>query len=336
VNDIKVHERENDLILATHGRSIAILDDARAVQQMNPGIEGQDVYLFEPRPAFRFTTRFTRYGVGGAVYKGSNPPYGALITYYLKEKVDEKAPFKIEILDAQGNLVRNLTKFSREAGVQRAAWDLKGEPPVIRKVREDADEELGGRGPRGPEVLPGVYTVRLTAAGKSVEAKVTVGVDPMVTVSEADLRLRHETAKKLFEMVNAGNKTLKTFDSLGQQLEQIEKLATGEMGEKGKPVLKAVEGYKKELAEISGTLARPADASRLESGARIVEKMNDLFGSVEGANARPTQAMLDTISELEPLYRERMAAASRFLTTTLPQWNDTLRKLGAAGLVAGQ
>jgi hypothetical protein len=77
-----VHARENDLILATHGRGFWILDDATPIQQMNADLAAKDATLFDVRPAIRFTTRFTRYGIGDKPFTGPNPPSGAIIQYY--------------------------------------------------------------------------------------------------------------------------------------------------------------------------------------------------------------------------------------------------------------
>ncbi|MBI3473237.1 MAG: hypothetical protein HY013_17920, partial [Candidatus Solibacter usitatus] len=132
VHDIVIHPRENDLILATHGRSILILDDAAPVQQMTAGIAASEAHLFDIRPALRFATRFTRYGIGDRVYRGPNPPYGALITYYLKEKLDDKAPLKMQILDSNGKPIRELSKLERSQGLHRTHWDLRYEGPKLR------------------------------------------------------------------------------------------------------------------------------------------------------------------------------------------------------------
>ncbi|HEU0252688.1 MAG TPA: hypothetical protein VFR12_06605, partial [Pyrinomonadaceae bacterium] len=99
IHDIVVHPRENDLILATHGRSIWIFDDATVIQQMTPQILSSNAHLFAVRPGLRYASRFTRYGVGDKVFNGPNPANGALITYYLKDKLDEKATLKVQVFD---------------------------------------------------------------------------------------------------------------------------------------------------------------------------------------------------------------------------------------------
>ncbi len=85
VHDILVHPRENDLILATHGRSIWIFDDASVIQQMNEQILNSNAYLFSVRPALRYSSRFSRYGVGDKPFTGPNPA-GRRVDYLLPER----------------------------------------------------------------------------------------------------------------------------------------------------------------------------------------------------------------------------------------------------------
>ena len=173
IHDIVVHPRENDLILATHGRSIWIFDDATVIQQMTPQILDSSAHLFSVRPGLRFASTFTRYGIGDKVFTGPNPAAGATITYYLKEKLDEKAEFKMQVFDRDGKLVQDIEKPSREKGLNRITWNLRFGGPEVR--RPPTPEQVAfGFGPRGPLALPGTYTLKMTVAGKIYEQPVEV------------------------------------------------------------------------------------------------------------------------------------------------------------------
>jgi len=335
VHDIVVHPRENDLILATHGRSVAILDDASFLQQFTPEVAASPAHLFEPRAGMRFTSRFTRYGLGGKVFKGPNPPYGALITYFLKDGLDEKVALKIQILDAQGKLVRELDKIPRESGVQRVAWDLRSTPPAERRPRPEGGEEF--RGPRGgPEALPGAYTVRLIRGDRTLEKKVEVRMDPALKVTLAELQDRHEHARRLRDLMDAGNRAAKSMDSLREQLESIDKLAQDRLPDAAKELSKMTEGYKKDLGAVLEKLANAPDAARLEIGPKLLEKISALFGQIENVNAAPTSYQKEAFTELSRQFREGLPEINAFLTKTVPAWNEALRKAGAPPLVAGK
>ncbi len=96
VHDLLVHPRDNDLILGTHGRGIWILDDATVLQEWSEAVAAEPAHLFAPRPALRFPTQFTRYGLGDAAHKAPNPPAGALLTYFLAESLEEEGGEELE------------------------------------------------------------------------------------------------------------------------------------------------------------------------------------------------------------------------------------------------
>jgi hypothetical protein len=334
VHDIVVHPRENDLILATHGRSIVILDDAAFVQQMTPEIEMRALHLFPPRPALRYTARMTRYGLAGATFKGPNPPYGALLTYYLKDKLDEKAELKLEIRDAAGALVREIKTPPREKGVNRVAWDLRGEPPAQRKPPTPEETEFGF-GPRGVEVLPGVYTVRLVHGNQTAEAKVEVRLDPSLRVSAADLKLRRDYALKLRDLLDAGNKTLRTLDSLREQLDQIGKLAKDRLPEREAEIAKRLEAFRKELDAVLPRLGSPLEAPRLETPPSVMDHLAELFSGIESVNAAPTAYQMEEAASLTQKFTERLAEVNQFLSTQVARWNEALGKDGLPPVVTG-
>jgi hypothetical protein len=126
VRDIRVHPRENDILLATHGRGLYILDDATPLQQLRPAMQG-DVTLFDVRPAVRWGMWSRDGNLGQKKWSGENPPEGALVTYYLKTQ--PAGPVDVIITDEKGQTVRRLRRVSDEAGVNRTAWDLRYDPP---------------------------------------------------------------------------------------------------------------------------------------------------------------------------------------------------------------
>jgi hypothetical protein len=131
VHDILVHPRENDLILATHGRALFILDDATPVQTIASADLEKPAHLFPIRAGVRFAQKMTRYGLGDKPFKGPNPAYGALVTYLLKEKPGKDVTFALEVTDEKGTLIRTIKKAPAEAGWNRAAWDLSHDPARV-------------------------------------------------------------------------------------------------------------------------------------------------------------------------------------------------------------
>jgi photosystem II stability/assembly factor-like uncharacterized protein len=324
VHDILVHPRENDLILATHGRSIFVFDDATPIQQMTADILKQDAHLFSVRPGLRFASRFTRYGIGEKIFNGPNPPYGALITYYLKTKLDDKATFKIQILDQAGKLVQELERPGREKGLNRVAWNLRYGGGEVRRPPSEEETAFGG-GPRGPQVLPGSYTVKMIVGDKTLSEPVEVRLDPTVSVPVADLQTQLDLQMKLRDMQSAANTALRFLDSIEDQLKHTQTTARTLNKEPDKEMMKALEDYIKQLDALEDRLVRRSDGLGLAGKSQVVNDIGDLFFGVDSNNAAPTAAQRQYAVELQPEYDKRMAEVNQFITNTVPQWNEKLR-----------
>jgi photosystem II stability/assembly factor-like uncharacterized protein len=331
VHDILVHPRENDLILATHGRSVWIFDDATPLQQMNSQILNSNAYLFPIRSALRFASRFTRYGIGDKVFTGPNPAYGALITYYLKDKVDDKTNFKVQVFDQSGKLVQDLDKPTKEKGVNRVAWNLRFGGAEVR--RPPTEEETAFTGPpRGPQVLPGSYVVKLTVGDKTFEERVEVRLDPSINVPTADIQSQLELAVKLRDMQSAVNNALRYLDSIEEQLKHSQTTMKSLNKEPDKDMMKALEDYVKQVDALEDRLAKRTEGLGLPGKARIADKIGELFFAVDATNAAPTTYQRRYFEELQPEFRDRMTEANKFIADTVAQWNEKLRAWNAPTL----
>ena len=330
VHDIVVHPRENDLILATHGRSIWILDDATVIQKMTPQIMSSNAHLFQVRPALRFTSRFTRYGIGDKVFTGPNPPAGALITYYLKDKLDEKATIKLEVFDRDGKLVQNIERPSREKGLNRMAWNLRLGGPEVRRPPTEEQISFGG-GPRGPLVLPGTYTVKLTVNDKTLEERVEVKLDPTVNVPVAELQETMDMMVKLRDMQTNINLSLRFLDSLKEQLKQAQTTMKTLHREPDKDLIKALDDYVKEVDTLQDRLSSRNEGLGFAGRDQVADNIGSLFFSLD-TNFGPTLGQRQFFGEIQPEYRVRVEEVNKFLRETLPQWNEKLRAWNAPTL----
>lgn len=164
VDDIVIHPRERDLVVATHGRSIYILDDIRPLEELVDSVQKKEAHLFTPRKAFgiNLLPGFVE-SLGTTVYRGENPPIGALINYYVKEFTGE--PVKISISNSSDQPVANLTG-PNSPGINRVVWDLK--------MTKDLLTEYGGEGQLF--VKPGTYTVSLSYGKFKQKQKVLVEI----------------------------------------------------------------------------------------------------------------------------------------------------------------
>lgn len=335
IHDILIHPRENDLILGTHGRSIMILDDIAPLQQFTPAIAAAAAHLFEPRSAWRFATPMRSYGLGNKAYSGPNPPYGAIFSYYFKEKAGEKDTLKLEILDASGKVVRALDKLPRDAGVNRVAWDLRYEGPTLRTPPQPRETEFAGP-PRGPLAVPGVYTARLTAGSLKLETKVEVRLDPALKASPSDLASARDAALRLRDMVSSLNSALKRIDGLRAQLNGLEKTAREQLPDKAAEWAKATAPYISEIDRVSSALGIRIGGNRLEDAPKLAEDLAALYATFSSAHSAPTAAQAAYLAELEKRYTLGIAEANGLLLRAGRDWNPALQKLGAPTLIAAE
>jgi len=165
VDDLVVHPRAHDLVVATHGRSLYVLDDVSALAGLRPEVAAQDLVLFAPRPAFgRYLLPGWEESNGQAVFRGENPPEGALLTFWTAEFTGE--PVKISIVNSQGQTVANLTAPGT-AGLSRVSWNLRPTKDVL--------SAYGGLG--ADKFVPsGEYDVKLTRGAAKAASKLRVTI----------------------------------------------------------------------------------------------------------------------------------------------------------------
>ncbi len=185
VHDIKIHARDNDVILGTHGRGIWIMDDIGPLQQLTPAIQASDVHLFEIPAATRWLN-IQPHGTGGSLgFRGDNPPRAARIDYWIGTGV--QGDVRIEITDLTGAQRCGRTVPAAN-GVNRFQWLMSF--PQNGMCLSSADQGTGGRGGGGfgggrgggggDAATPGTYRVSVTAGGRTLNGLLTIRQDPML------------------------------------------------------------------------------------------------------------------------------------------------------------
>jgi photosystem II stability/assembly factor-like uncharacterized protein len=200
MRDLAIHG--DDLIVATHGRGFWVLDDITALRQINPEVARSAAFLFRPADAINLTPGSDN---GTPMPRdeplAENPPFGAMIDYYLKS--NPNGPVTLEILDPAGDVIRKYSSedktpavnpdtlsipafwvrtqdpLSAATGMHRWTWDLRPTPPQRPAGGGGGGGGGGGFGRGGAStVLPGTYTVKLTAGGQSYTQPLLVKMDP--------------------------------------------------------------------------------------------------------------------------------------------------------------
>ena len=368
VRDIQVHPRDNDLLLATHGRGLYIMDDITYLQQM-AGAPEADVTLFDIRPAVRWNEWSRDGNLGQKTWTGENPAAGALITYQLKSQ--PAGEVNVAITDKDGRTVRRLRRVADAAGTNRVAWDLRMDPPpvpptapatggqgaapppdtslaAVRARRaaaaaapESSDDEYEARfSPNvGAPVLPGTYTVTLTADGKRYSKPVQVELDPRSDMTLVQLVAQRDAAVRMTELGVHVNRIVATTDNVLLQLsrlqEQLRRPAVPDSGAAdalaspppaaGAKVLSDVAAAITELRQFrDSVLARPLPRLGYRQYPRLREEVQTITGMIARPMMPPTAGEMLRASELrvevdqaqsrlDAILRERVATINRAL-----------------------
>lgn len=362
VRDLHVHPRENDIILATHGRGLYIWDDATALQQIRPAM-ATDATLFDLRPAVRWSMWNRDGNLGQKQWGAQNPPPGALITYYLK--VQPKGPVNVTIRDSAGKVVRVLRRVPDEPGVNRVNWDLRAEAPfqvpgaqvanqaggvpaaapdtslnAVRERRRAAatgDRDVPGEfegfgGPVAPMVLAGTYTVALTVDGRTLTKSVVVENDPRSDMTPQQLAAQYETAIVLRDLASSVNRLVVNTDDLSRQATNLRdqltraQRAVARDSAKHAPVLALLDTTLRELKHFrDSVLMRPLPGLGYRQYPRLREEVQSVQGMVARPMMPPTAGELLRLTELEAETTEARGRLNSIVATRIARINAMLQ-----------
>lgn len=344
VRDIKVHPREDDLIVGTHGRGIYILDDMTALRELGAAMRGE-LYVFDVRPATRWQMWGRDASLGFKTYAAQNPPYGALITLFLK--ADSRDPAVITVTDAGGRRVREIRRADPKAGLNRVPWDLRFDGP-----RPAESERVqggfgggggGGFGGGGPLAVPGEYTLKLAVSGREVTKTVRVDADPRIQMAAADYQAQLAAALEVRDLVSQVNGVIDRTEDLRKQLaglvEQLQRpvaaaASDGNGAAADSAALAAVKRALDKVNDLRGRLNRPPPRMGYRQYPRLREELQSLGGAISRPVAPPTEPQQRRLEELRQETAAVVGELNQLLTQTVPELN---RMLGTRPhIVAGQ
>ncbi len=350
VRDLVVHG--DDLVIATFGRAFWVLDDVTPLRELDPEIAASDMWLFRPGTAYR-----VRPGKDQGTElpfdepQAPNPPEGAVIDYFLREK--PTAAIQLEILGADGKVAQRFSSddkphktnptevpfptywvkepepLSAEAGMHRFVWDLHYSLP--QGVRDSS------RRPRSILALPGDYTVKLTVNGKSLTQPLRVLLDPRVHTPQEALARQFALASKLSEKLGEVSSALKQLSALQKQIEERERALSGnrDLGRVFEDLEKKWDwAAATESGEAFMRLGLSLPEKHPEPIPRVVSALGALIAYIESADAAPTSNMSTASEAWLAVADETMARWQAFLEHDLAAANDQLQKANQKPLAA--
>jgi photosystem II stability/assembly factor-like uncharacterized protein len=329
VSWLTIQEQSDDLVVATNGRGIFILDDLTPLQQLGPEALAAPAHLFDIKPAYRFRRVNRVKGAPNDQSAGRNPAYGASINYLLKS--EPKGDVQIAILDDKGQTIRQI-RGTKQAGINRVYWDLRYEPTKevgLRTTPEShphvwEEKRFKGRDTRpiyhygiaepklGPLAAPGTYTVKLTVEGKDLARPLVVKKDPGTTGTEQDVQATVKMWVEVRDEIDAVVMMINKIELIRKQIEDLPKYlgvreARPAPGGPGRRSQRASADASEEPASETPEAApvrTTADPKTMEAAAPILQAAKDLdkrAQAVEDELLQKALAASDTKSYIDEM-----------------------------------
>jgi hypothetical protein len=373
VRDLAIQKRENDLVLATFGRGFYVLDNYSPLRSLSTETVAKEAYLFAVKDALLYIEAQPLGGrgksfQGESYFIADNPPFGASLTYYLKETLktrkekrqdaerdaekkgtpsayptleqlraedEEEAPAIIlTVADPAGSVVRRLTGPAK-SGIQRVAWDLRYPAPTLGQARPVDDEE-GGAGPSGSLVMPGEYNVSIA---KRVDGVITqlagpvgfkVVIEGSNQMNPSDRAALVEFQQKVSRLQRAVTGASSLANDLKTRLTQIKRAI--------QETPAAVENLRNDAQALDGRLNDILRSLRGDNTARarndntppsISQRVGDIVDNQRMSTAKPTQTDVAQYKIAGDDFSTELQKLRMLVSTDLPRLEQALERAGA-------
>ncbi len=313
VRDIAIHPRDNDLVLATHGRGIWIIDDITPLRALTADVLSQDIVFIEGKPSVQKISSFGGWANGDAVFTGPNPTDDATITYYQKKR-HIFGDLKIEVFDKDGNSIGTIPSNKRR-GLCRITWPMRTKPP---KVPTAANAAFGAS--VGPRLLPGTYTVKMTKDKKVYTTKLTVTLDPRSTHTLEDRKTQFALSNKIGVML--GDMTY-AVDKINSVRSALDNLATNVNA--GEALVQHIRNASQRADEIRKKIVATKEGGMITGEERLREYLVDLYSNVTNYEGKPSQAQLNRTEALDKELADVVKDFDNWTDTELAKLNAELK-----------
>jgi len=326
VRDIAIQPDRNDLLLATHGRSVWVLDDLSPLQHFNAAQSASSgVYIFPPRPAIQWN----EHNYFGTRTDGAGPPYGTIVTYYLKRPA-AFAP-TAEILDSSGRVVRHFKSkdLTNQAGLNRFTWDTSEDAPPTWKFTPTWNQGAAFS-QDSVTVLPGKYTLMLHA-GVTVRRTIVVQQDPRTRYTAAQLRQNYAAMSEVFNDFGRVNVALNGLSTVLNEA-PLRTAALNQAGNGALALRVAAVASQARLLLLSITQNPVNDQDDDFFTDVLRERLQTQMGTFGGSAGPPTAVQLSENAALHDLTNQRLRAVAAFEAGALREVDAALRAAKLAPL----
>ncbi|MFY9883714.1 MAG: hypothetical protein WAK15_02940 [Candidatus Cybelea sp.] len=332
VHDIRLQPQYDDLVIATHGRSVYVMDDVRPLQGLQQAISSGTL-LFTPRDGYEWTLHENDEGTY-TNYAADNPPFGVMLTFYQKEP--QKGAPALDILDAHGRVIRSVSGTHKiggkdepyipnKAGLNRYTWDFTVNGPV--KWKGGALPFLDGPN-NGPGVVPGSYAARMTLSGHTYVVRFKVEPDPRSQFTQADYERSFNEAMRQMAHLSQLNSILNNLDDVKKSLDTA--LAASKKANNAALTTKLQDALTARQT-LFDSLATNIRGEGTEDETRLHE---DVLGAFFAAQGLITPMVENFLGRVDADYRGGIERYNTFVTGVVPGVNTALQQAGMKTLPA--
>ena len=319
VRDIVVQARESDLVLATHGRGIWIIDDISPLRALTPELMAKEAALI-PGKAIQYFDTFGGWPEGDESFTGRSRSSEAQITYYQRSR-HIFGDLKIEILDQDGKFVDSVAG-SKHRGLNRASWSMRVKAPAVPPAAT-----VLGEATQGPRVLPGTYTVKMTKGDKVYTEQLNVVLDPRAKFSVEDRKAQFDLTMKIYG----------TIEHMTYSVEAIEGVRDAANARAAKltekdPLGKELEDLAAKCDELRSKIVATKEGGMITGEERIREHLGQVYGAVNGYEGRPTDYQAAREDSLARELEDVIGDFQKLTQKELPGINARLKRKKAEAI----
>ena len=287
VRDVQIHPVTNDLIIATHGRGILIVDNISAMRTMTEDMAGKEVFIFENKPINLTMGKYQTVGTQSEGWSAGNTPQQAPIKYYFRDRLNT-GKVKLEVYDKDGKLLQTLDGTKRK-GINEVYWNMRTTPPKVASGGAKPDFS----GFTAPMVLPGEYTVKVKVGDKSYDSKLQLVAADRPDYTLADRQSQYATEMTLYNM---HEQLAALVDEVSGKQKSLKLL----LGKLQNPKTKnTVQQYYDSLETLRGTLMGTKQTSIFADEERLREKISELYTTMCYQEVRPSNLQEERVKGLQ-------------------------------------
>jgi hypothetical protein len=314
VRDLAIHPRDNDLVVATHGRGIWIVDDIAPLRALTKEALAKDILFLNDQPLTQKLSAGGGWVNGDATFVGPNEPNEAVITYYQKKR-HIFGDMNLEVVGPDGKSLGTIPS-SKRRGLNRVNWSMRVKAPQVPPA---ASAAFGAA--VGPRVVPGTYTVRMMKDRNVYETKLDIVRDPRVTHTAADRQAQFDLTMKLHAQLGEMTTAVERINSVRLGLDnRASKLAATDA------LTKKLRTASSQVDELRRRIVATKEGGMITGEERLREHLSGLYGDVAGYEGRPSQTQIERTDALARELADVVRDFDAWAKKELPAINAALTK----------